>query len=283
MIGEMTAPPGFVDLHLHTIHSDGMHTPEEVVAFAGRARLAAIAITDHDTLDGIAPAAAAARPAGIELIPGVELSASDGPSDVHLLGYFLDPATPGLDEELLALRDGRFLRAQRTVELLNRIGAPVSFERVLAIAGPAPIGRPHIATALVEAGHATTMDQAFERFIGYHAPAFVPKRALDPAAAVELIRRAGGVAVLAHPGSLRRDDLIPGLVARGLGGIEVWHPKHDGTRVRHYQKIAGKHGLSITGGSDFHGGGRGTSTVGDQPVPTGVLDSLRARARACAR
>src|SRR5687767_13189793 len=135
----MTAPPGFVDLHLHTIHSDGVHTPEEVVAFAHRARLAAIAITDHDSLDGIAPAAAAARQAGVELIPGVELSASDGPSDVHLLGYYLDPATPGLGEELSTLRERRFLRAQRTVELLNRLGAPVSFERVMAIAGPAPI------------------------------------------------------------------------------------------------------------------------------------------------
>jgi predicted metal-dependent phosphoesterase TrpH len=273
----MTAPLGFVDLHLHTIHSDGMHTPEEVVAFAHSARLVAIAITDHDTLDGIDAAASAAGLAGMEFIPGIELSASDGPSDVHILGYYLDPSTPGLGEELSRLRDRRFLRAQRTVELLNQLGATVSFERVQAIAGGAAIGRPHIATALIEAGHVATHDQAFESFIGYHAPAFVPKHALDPAAAMDLIRRAGGVAVLAHPGSLRRDDLIPSLVAQGLGGIEVWHPKHDGTRVRHYQEIASKHGLSITGGSDFHGGGRGASTVGDQPVPAGVLDSLRAR------
>lgn len=271
---------GFVDLHLHTLHSDGTQTPEKVVALARSARLAAMAITDHDTVEALAPAADAAREAGIEFIPGIELSSTDGHSDVHLLGYFIDPQTPGLDDELHLLRDGRLVRAQRTVELLSRMGAPVRFERVLEIAGTAPIGRPHIATALVEAGHVASLDEAFERFIGYHSPAFVPKRALDPAAAVGLIRRAGGVAVLAHPGSLRRDDLIPGLVARGLGGIEVWHPRHDDTRIRHYREVAERYGLAITGGSDFHGAGRGNSTVGEQPVPAGVLEPLRGRARA---
>ncbi len=273
----MSASPGFVDLHLHTLHSDGISTPAEVIALARRARLTAVAITDHDTVEALEPAARAAGEAGIEFVPGIELSSSDGNSDVHILGYFLDPETPGLADELRLLRDGRYLRAQRTVELLDQMGAGVEFERVIEIAGPAPIGRPHIAEALVEAGHAASLDEAFERFIGYHAPAFVPKRALDPGGAVELIRRAGGVAVLAHPGSLRRDDLIPGLVRRGLGGIEVWHPKHDEGRVRRYREIAERYDLAITGGSDFHGGGRGSSAVGDQPVPEEVLEPLRAR------
>jgi predicted metal-dependent phosphoesterase TrpH len=276
----MIAAEGFIDLHLHTTHSDGAYTPEEVVALARRARLSAISITDHDTIEGIAPAAAAARRAGIEFIPGVELSASLGHSDIHILGYFIDPTRDGLEEELEILRDGRFVRARRTVELLDEIGAPVSFERVVEIAATAPIGRPHIASALVEAGHAANIDQAFERYIGYHARAYVPKRTLDPAGAIDLVRGVGGVAVLAHPGTLRRDDLIPGLKAKGLLGIEVWHPKHDATRVRHYQAMAESLGLVVTGGSDFHGGGRGDSTVGERPVPDSVLPPIRALSRA---
>lgn len=276
----MSGPSGFVDLHLHTVHSDGTHTPEEVVGFARRARLLAIAITDHDCVDAIPLARGAARAAGIELIPGVELSSSDGRSDVHILGYFLDPEADGFQAKLRVLRDGRLERAERTVERLAALGAAVSLERVVAIAGPGPVGRPHIAVALLEAGHVSSLDEAFERYIGYHAPAFVPKRTLDPGAAIEMIRGAGGVAVLAHPGSLRRDDLIPGLAAQGLTGIEVWHPKHDGARVRHYQALAGQHGLAISGGSDFHGGGRGEATVGDQPVPAELVELLRARAPA---
>ncbi len=271
----MTAS-GFVDLHLHTTHSDGTHTPEEVVSFARQARLSAVSITDHDTLDGLHPGAAAAGAAGLGFITGVELSATDRNADVHILGYFVDPATPGLDEELRQLRDGRFQRAERILDLLARLGAPVRLERVIEIAGGAPLGRPHIGAALVEAGHAACMDEAFNRYIGYHAPAYVAKVTLDPAGAIDLVWRAGGVPVLAHPGSLRRNELIPDLVAWGLAGIEVWHPKHDEHRIRQYMAIAETYGLVVTGGSDFHGAGRGDSTVGDQPVPESVLGPLRA-------
>ena len=274
----MTAS-GYVDLHLHTIHSDGVHAPEEVVAFARQARLTAIAITDHDTLDGLPAAAAAAEAAGIDFIPGVELSASDHHADVHILGYYMDPTTPGLAEELRVLREGRLSRAERILDLLAQLGAPLLLDRVVTIAGVAPVGRPHIGAALIEAGHVGTMDEAFDRYIGYHAPAYVPKRTLDPMGAIDLIRRAGGVPVLAHPGSLRRDDLIPGLVAHGLAGIEVWHPKHDAQRVRSYMAAAETYGLLVTGGSDFHGAGRGDSTVGGQPVPMSVVAPLHARAR----
>jgi hypothetical protein len=256
-----------------------VHTPEEVVIFARQARLAVIAITDHDTLDGLPAARAAAEAAGIDFIPGVELSASDHHADVHILGYYLDPETPGLAAELRILREGRLNRAERMLDLLAGLGAPLHLERVVTIAAGAPVGRPHIGAALIEAGHVGTMDEAFDRYIGYHAPAYVPKRTLDPAGAIDLIRRAGGVPVLAHPGSLRRDDLIPALVAHGLAGIEVWHPKHDAQRVRTYMAVAETHGLLVTGGSDFHGVGRGESTVGAQPVPLAVVAPLQARAR----
>jgi hypothetical protein len=270
---------GYVDLHLHTTHSDGVHSPEEVVAFARQARLSAIAITDHDTLDGLPAGAAAAEAAAIEFIPGVELSASDHHADVHILGYYMDPDTPGLAAELCVLREGRLARAERILDLLARLGAPLYLHRVVTIADGAPVGRPHIGAALIEAGHVGTMDEAFDRYIGYHAPAYVPKRTLDPAGAIDLVKRAGGVPVLAHPGSLRRDDLIPGLVAHGLAGIEVWHPKHDAQRVRNYMAAAETYGLLVTGGSDFHGPGRGESTVGGQPVPGSVLAPLHALAR----
>ncbi len=274
----MTAS-GYVDLHLHTSCSDGVNTPEEVVAFARQARLAAIAITDHDTLDGLPAAAAAAETAAIDFIPGVELSASDHQADVHILGYYLDTATPGLAEELRILRDGRLVRGEHILDLLAQLGVSLHLERVVAIAAGAPLGRPHIGAALIEAGYVETMDEAFERYIGYHAPAYVPKRTLDPAGAIDLVKRAGGVPVLAHPGSLRRDDLIPALVAHGLVGIEVWHPKHDAQRVRTYMAAAETFGLLVTGGSDFHGAGRGDSTVGAQPVPLAVVAPLHARAR----
>ncbi len=273
---EASTPSGYIDLHLHTVHSDGVHTPEEVIAFARQARLSAVAITDHDTLDGVVAGQAAAQEAGIDFISGVELSASDRNADVHILGYFVEPATPGLTEELQLLRDGRLLRAVQILDLLKRLGAPIRCERVQAFAGGAPIGRPHIAAALVEAGHVRSIDEAFDRYIGYHGPAYVPKRTLNPEGAIDLVKRAGGVPVLAHPGSLRRDDLIPSLVDWGLEGIEIWHPKHDAARVRHYQALAEEHHLLVTGGSDFHGSGRGDSTVGDQPVPESILVPLRA-------
>ena len=273
----MSAGTGFIDLHLHTIHSDGTESPEAVVAMARQARLEAIAITDHDTLAGIPAATAAARAHAIELIPGVELSAADGHSDVHILGYFVDPETEGFAAELDRLRDGRRTRAERIVDKLQALGVKIELERVLAIAGSAPIGRPHIAAALVEAGRAASMDEAFERYLGYRGPAYVPKRTLTPAGAIDLVKQTGGVPVLAHPGSLRRDDLVPGLKAQGLQGIEVWHPKHDAGRVDRYTAMARDLGLAVTGGSDFHGGGRGTAVVGEQPVPSSILAPLRAQ------
>jgi predicted metal-dependent phosphoesterase TrpH len=268
---------GFVDLHLHTIHSDGTETPEAVVGMARQARLTAIAITDHDTLAGLAAAQAAALTHAIELIPGVELSATDGHSDVHILGYFVDASTPGFSDELDRLREGRRTRAERIVEKLKALGVPIELERVLAIAGTAPIGRPHIAAAIIEAGGATAIDEVFDRYLGYRGPAYVPKRTLTPAGAIDLVRQAGGVAVLAHPGSLRRDDLVPELKAAGLQGIAGWHPKHDAGRVSRYTAMAQAMGLAVTGGSDFHGGGRGTAVVGEQPVPSSVLAPLRAQ------
>lgn len=263
-----------VDLHLHTIFSDGVFTPEEIVTRGLARQLAAIAITDHDSTEGLARGLARARGEPIELIPALELSATEGDANVHLLGYYVDPAHDALARRLVEFRSERRERARAMAEKLRGLGAPVDFEEILRIAGPGAVGRPHVAEALVRAGHVRDVDDAFRRFVGYRAPAYVPRVPYAPAQAIELVTAAGGVPALAHPGSLRRDDLIPGLVDRGLRAIEVWHPNHDASAVRRYRELAQRFGLIETGGSDYHGPDRG-SEMGEQPVPASVVERLK--------
>lgn len=265
----------FVDLHTHTTYSDGLLTPTALIAYAERISLCAIAITDHDTVDGVQEAVQAAE--AIEVIPGVELSTSEGPTDIHILGYYIDPMHEGLLRKLREFRDGRYLRAQCIVEKLNQLGVPITLEQVLTKADAGCIGRPHIADVLVEDGVVSSLEKAFRHYLGHHAPAYVPKVKISAKDAIHLIRSAGGVAVLAHPGTVRRDELIPSLVAVGLDGIEAIHPNHGEAVVRYYMKLAQKHDLIVTGGTDYHRPRGDRSDLGALHIPYDCVLALRSR------
>lgn len=266
-----------VDLHLHSTHSDGSHAPAELVPMALAAGVSAIALTDHDEVSGLPELRRAAAGTGLEIVAGVELSASSEKSDLHILGYFMDDENPEFRAALALFREGRRQRVGLIVEKLNALGLGLTVDDVLRQAGGASLGRPHVAQALLEQGHVDTFDDAFRYYLGHHAPAFVAKPRLPPERAIELIRRAGGVAVFAHPGTANRDELIPRLVAAGLVGIEIWHPKHTQAQVGHYRRIAERHALVPSGGSDFHGASLGPFKIGISRVPAGALEALRTR------
>jgi len=272
------APPAFrggrrIDLHAHTRISDGSLGPEELVALAIERQLAALAITDHDAVEAIAQARAAAG-SGLELVPGIEMSTAADGLDLHLLGYFLDATHPPLLQTLVRFREERRARARAIVERLASLGLVLDPDEVLASAGPGVVGRPHVAEALKRAGHVSTVDDAFRLYLGARGEAYVPRPAFAPAEAIALIHAAGGVSVLAHPGAMLDDAVVERLVAAGLRGIEVWHPQHGAAAVRRWQAFADRHDLIATGGSDFHHLQRGTM-LGDLPVPMRALDRLK--------
>jgi predicted metal-dependent phosphoesterase TrpH len=244
------------DLHSHSTASDGTSTPAEVMRRARAAGLDAIALTDHDTVAGH-DAARAALPPGLTLVPGMELSCRLGGHSVHLLGYLFDPADPELAAETARIRESRLHRAEAMAGRLAELGAPVTWEQVRAIAGGGVVGRPHLARAMVESGVIESPGQAFgPDWIGEGGRAYVPRYALDPARAIALVRAAGGVSVLAHPrarGWEVPDDVIAGLAAAGLAGIEVWHPDQDHAQRMLLQDLARRLNLVASGGSDDHG------------------------------
>ena len=269
-----------LELHAHTLYSDGVLSPAELVALAVERGLFALAVTDHDSVEGIAEAQAAAADR-LELVPGIEVSSSLGGQDVHVLGYFVDPEHAPLRQRLQRFREERRERALAILDRLAALGLAVPAEEVFAAAGPGVVGRPHIAHALLRAGHVPSLDVAFQRLLGSRGSAFVPRPAFASAAAVHMIRDAGGVAVLAHPGLLAR-RLVEQLVEAGLGGIEVWHPQHGVSAQRNWYELTRELDLVASGGSDFHGPNRGAG-LGEMPVPEAVLASLRARAASAAR
>ena len=250
--------PG-TDLHVHTNHSDGTFTPRQALVLARERGLRALAVTDHDTTTALEESAAIGAELGIEVVPGIEFSTIYGDEGVHVLCYFMDPSDPALIEELQRLRDDRERRGDMMVERLVALGYPVTFERVKEIAGDAPIVRPHIAQAMVEAGIVPDAKSAFtEQFIGSNGAAYVEKHALHPLDALQLIHRAGGVCVLAHPGTFRETKPVPSalveeMAAAGLDGIEASHPEHTPEVEAKYIDVAKGLGLIWTGGSDCHG------------------------------
>lgn len=244
---------GAADLHLHTIASDGALTPASIVGAAARLGLAAVAITDHDTVDGIDEALSAGASLGIEVIPGIEISATYTHGvEAHILGYFIDHHDHVLLDKLRFLKEARLRRGMKMVELLNTVGVPVTFERVAEIARGGAVGRPHVARAICEVGAASSMDSAFGRFLIEGGPGYVPRHTVAPAEAVRMILDAGGVACCAHVAKLRRDELVLDLAAVGLRAIEVHHPDHSPASTKFYKQFAQKHGLIATGGSDAH-------------------------------
>jgi 3',5'-nucleoside bisphosphate phosphatase len=243
-----------IDLHLHTTASDGTLSPSELVHQARAAGLFTISITDHDTTAGGDAAADAARAAGVELVPGIEVSAVADGRDVHVLGYFLDSASSSLRLFLDAQREERLRRVTAMGDRLAALGCPVDVAPILdSAARGRSVGRPQIATALLAAGYVATRDEAFDRFLEFGGPAYVPRRGASPQEVIAIIHDAGGVASLAHPGVSRRDDLIPVLAAAGLDALEAMHSDHDEDAEARYRALARALGLLVTGGSDFHG------------------------------
>jgi 3',5'-nucleoside bisphosphate phosphatase len=247
------------DLHIHTTSSDGSWSPEEVVRAAAAGGLDVISITDHDTTSGVPAALAAAADEGIRVVPGVELSTTFGRRDVHLLAYFVDLDAPALREHQTLARGGRLRRIETMVSRLRASGVLVDLDSVLQSASGegGVVGRPHLARALVAAGHATSVNDAFNRFIGDGLPAFEPIALLDPVGGVDLARASGGLAVWAHPPSDLLDVLLPELCRAGLAGIEVYRPFARPDDVRRLEKQARSSELWTTGGSDWHGPERG--------------------------
>lgn len=263
------------DLHLHSTASDGLLSPSEVVCKAVACGLTALALTDHDTVNGIAEARKAALNTAAELVPGIELNSFAHNAEVHILGYFIDYHDPYLIRELKRLQLDRDERAAAIVKKLNKLGISLSFEQVREIAGQAPVGRPHIAKAMLDAGLVKSVKEAFDSYLALGKPAYVPRSRLTPDKAISIILKAGGVPVLAHPGLLNRDLMIPHLIEKGLLGIEVFYPAHDRDMVERYAAICRRHNLVMTGGSDCHGPGTGYPEVGSAVTPDEELEKLK--------
>jgi 3',5'-nucleoside bisphosphate phosphatase len=268
----------FADLHLHTFFSDGTYSPEELVSEAKRFGVGALALTDHDTVEGCARAAAACEAVQIEFIAGTELTAEQNDHELHILGYYLDTANPRLLAEIGRFQAVRQNRIREMVARLNQVNVPLTAEAVFALANCKSPGRPHVARALVKAGFCKNLDEAFERFLKKNRPAWVPKFKMSAADAIALIHDAGGVAVLAHPGLSHNDGVIPNMVEAGLDGLECFHTKHSTAISEHYLEMADRYELLVTGGSDCHGMSKGKPLIGTIKLPYQHVEKLKERA-----
>jgi predicted metal-dependent phosphoesterase TrpH len=265
----------FADLHLHTYFSDGTFSPEELAAHGRQLGFAALALTDHDTVEGCARMAAACNAAGIEFTTGTELTAEHNDIELHLLGYFVDTQNEKLLADIARFQTTRQNRIREMVARLNALNVPLEAETVFALANCKSPGRPHVARALVKAGLCKSLDEAFERYLKKNRPAWVPKAKMSALEGVGLIHQAGGLAVMAHPGLNRTDDVIPVLVDAGLDGIECFHTKHSTAAAKRYLGIADKFHLLVTGGSDCHGFSKGKPLIGTVKLPYEHVEKLK--------
>lgn len=271
----MNRASGGADLHLHTVYSDGADTPENLVEKAIGVELQAIAVTDHDIADGVEPTIRAAR-GRIEVVPGVEFSVESGESEMHIIGLFLRHDDPALRAKLDEFRRRRKRRIFEITDRLKRVGVNISPEDVFRRAGDGSPGRVHVAEALVENNYAKNIGAAFARLIGSGGPAYVNKIRPAPAETLEIIRQAGGVSVLAHPGLSQRDDMIPELVDAGLRAIEAISTSHSPSERERYIKLAEDYGLLVSAGSDSHGAKRERDLIGLARLSEDRLEALRA-------
>ena len=260
-----------IDLHLHTTASDGRSSPEQLVAEAVSAGLTTIAVTDHDTTAGIAAVQDAASAHTLAIVPGIEITSVFHRRDVHILAYFIDPADVELAEFLARQREDRRRRFIQMLDVIDGLGLAIDQESLRAQAhlkSGRALGRPLLADALVRAGHAQSVADAFDRFLGEGRRAFVPRDGAAPATVVDLIRRSGGITSLAHPGKLGDDKLVASVIDAGVSAIEVHHPDHDAADTRRYHQLARTLRLLVTGGSDYHGPGSGrTAALGRVTLP----------------
>lgn len=268
-----------IDLHMHSIYSDGTFTPEELVAEGVRQGLTAMALTDHDTTAGLPRFLAAAKGAGLRALTGVEVSADAPQGTMHVLGYGVRENDAGFERHLKWIRDGRDERNQEILQNLNRLGMRLTYDEVRAFAGADVVARPHFAQAMIARGYVKDKREAFDRFLASGKPAYADRRRLDAAGTLQLIRDAGGLPVLAHPFTLKmtvRDlrHFVGTLKEQGLGGLEVYYSEHKPDQVRDYGKIAKDLGLVATGGSDFHGAVSPGITMGRGFGPLSVPDDI---------
>jgi predicted metal-dependent phosphoesterase TrpH len=269
------------DLHIHTTASDGRLSPDEVALKAIEVGLSHIAITDHDTVDGIL-ALSQNLTTKIDIIPGIEFSTDLPHNEVHILGYYIDMTNAALRAQLKLIADDRLTRAERMVEKLAKLGYNINYSRVLEIAGDATtIGRPHVASALLEKGYFPSFQNIFDTLLAKNKPAYVPHYKLSPHNTIDLINQSGGIPVLAHPGLVGDDKIVIDLISHGIQGIEVYHPKHDSSQVIKYERLAKEQQLIITGGSDFHGiPGRFPEKLGEFTIPADLVVELQHSAHA---
>jgi len=266
------------DLHVHTTCSDGTLTPAEVVAEAVKAGLKAVAITDHDCVDGIGAAMDAAEGTGVEVIPGIEMSAVIEETEIHILGYFIDWRNPELLGRLRTIQERRQKRMKKMVSLLRDTGVMVDPERVSRTVTGTTAGRMHLARAIVEEELASDTKEAFDRYIGDGKPCHVRHERTDYRDAIEMIVSSAGVPVIAHPGTVGRDEHFDDYVSAGIRGVEAVYLKHRPAVSRRYAAMAEKHGLIVTGGSDCHGLPKKKSIIGSVTVPYSTVELLRAEA-----
>jgi len=275
-----------VDLHIHSTASDGSLSPAQIVQAARKTPLKAISITDHDTLEGTIEALNCPESGSLEVISGIEMSARFPSGGMHILGYLVQVDDPSLRRTLSIVQKARVQRNLKIAQKLQGLGVDVEYDDVLEIAGQGQVGRPHFAQALVRKGSAKNIDAAFDRFLKKGRPAYVSRYRLEPAEAIEVIAKAGGVAVLAHPSTLgTRDDgeldaVLVDLKTAGLKGLEVYYPDHDAKQRAAYERLALRHGLVMTGGTDFHGAVKPHIRLGvgkgDLRIPYGLVESLKA-------
>lgn len=265
----------FADLHLHTLFSDGTYTPEELIVRAKHKGLSAIAITDHDTVKGIAAAVKAGIAKGIEVLAGIELTSEYEGTEIHLLGYLIDYENSELKEKLAFLSRHRVERIYKITDKLRELGVNLEAEAVFEVAKQGNPGRLHVARALVQKGWTSSTDEAFRKYIGDKSPAYVLGFKLSPGEGIKLIKEAGGIPVLAHPYSLNRDELIPLFVDFGLMGIEVYYPQHTQSMINFYLELAKKYNLLVTGGSDCHGKAKPEVMLGSVKISYELVEKLK--------